>query len=124
MAWDSSRVAAAIPSGVGFLGAGLIWKASSKTNRGEQQHVHGITTAASTWASAAIGVAAGGAMYFVAFFSVLTLLFVLRFGPRARDIQGSEPEASGSENDLVELERRREGGGCFAVPPPRTTYHA
>ena len=55
---------------------------------------------------------------------LLTLLFVLRFGPRARDIQGSEPEASGSENDLVELERRREGGGCFAVPPPRTTYHA
>ena len=126
MAWDSSRVAAAIPSGVGFLGAGLIWKASTKTGRGtEQQHVHGITTAASTWVSAAIGVAAGGAMYFVAFFSVLTLLFVLRFGPRARDIQGSEPEASGSENDLVELAARRgEGGGCFAVPPPRTTYHA
>ena len=73
--------------------------------RGEQQHVHGITTAASTWVSAAIGVAAGGAMYFVAFFSVLTLLFVLRFGPRARDIQGSEPEASGSENDLAELRR-------------------
>ncbi len=52
-------------------------------------------------------------------------MFVLRFGPRARDIQGSEPEASGSENDLVELAARRgEGGGCFAVPPPRTTYHA
>ena len=57
--------------------------------------------------------------------SLLLLLFVLRFGPRARDIQGSEPEASGSENDLVELAARRgEGGGCFAVPPPRTTYHA
>ena len=84
-----------------------------------------VPFAVNALAGAAIGVAAGGAMYFVAFFSVLTLLFVLRLGPRARDIQGSEPEASGSENDLVELAARRgEGGGCFAVPPPRTTYHA
>lgn len=30
MTWDASRVAAAIPSGVGFLGAGLIWKSNSK----------------------------------------------------------------------------------------------
>lgn len=124
MAWDSSRVAAAIPSGVGFLGAGLIWKSATKRGGTEDHHVHGITTAASTWVSAAIGVAAGGAMYFVAFFSVLTLLFVLRFGPRARDIKGSQPEASGSENDLTELDNRG-GGGCFsAEPPPRTTYHA
>ena len=28
MSWDASRVSAAIPSGVGFLGAGLIWKGS------------------------------------------------------------------------------------------------
>ena len=59
-------------------------------------------------------------MYFVAFFSVLTLLFVLRFG-RARDIQGSEPEASGSEHHLVELN----GGAraAAAAVPPATTYH-
>ena len=30
MTWDSSRVAAAIPSGVGFIGAGLIWKSNAK----------------------------------------------------------------------------------------------
>ena len=29
MGWDASRVSAAIPSGVGFLGAGLIWKGCS-----------------------------------------------------------------------------------------------
>ena len=31
MAWDSSRVAAAIPSGVGFLGAASIWKGARET---------------------------------------------------------------------------------------------
>ncbi|EGB11760.1 hypothetical protein AURANDRAFT_16951, partial [Aureococcus anophagefferens] len=70
MSWDSSRVAAAIPSGVGFLGAGLIWKM-------KHEQIHGLTTAASTWVAASVGIAAGGAMYFVAVFAVLTLLFVL-----------------------------------------------
>jgi putative Mg2+ transporter-C (MgtC) family protein len=51
MAWDSSRVAAAIPSGVGFLGAGLIFKEADKdTVTGDTTHVvHGLTTAASLW---------------------------------------------------------------------------
>jgi uncharacterized membrane protein YhiD involved in acid resistance len=40
MNWDASRVSAAIPSGVGFLGAGLIWK----TTTGEgQQSVHQVS---------------------------------------------------------------------------------
>ena len=63
-AWDSSRVSAAIPSGVGFLGAGLIVK-SSETDpaTGERHHlVQGITTAAATWLSAAVGIACGGGM--------------------------------------------------------------
>ena len=51
MSWDSSRVSAAIPSGVGFLGAGLIFKETV----GEFQTVHGLTTAASLWLSAATG---------------------------------------------------------------------
>lgn len=85
MTYDSSRVAAAIPSGVGFLGAGLIWKTKVKAQRAgepEKEEIHGLTTAASTWVAASCGIAAGGALYFVAAFSVLTLLFVLRFGPR------------------------------------------
>ena len=86
MSWDSSRVAAAIPSGVGFLGAGLIWKMKVRSpldpDGPEHEQIHGLTTAASTWVAASVGIAAGGAMYFVAVFAVLTLLFVLRFGPR------------------------------------------
>jgi putative Mg2+ transporter-C (MgtC) family protein len=84
MAWDASRVSAAIPSGVGFLGAGLIFKENEKDDEtGDTTHVvHGLTTAASLWLSAAVGVACGGEMYFVASFSIAVMLMLLRFGPR------------------------------------------
>eukprot|EP00804_Cyclotella_cryptica_P028976 CCRYP_012392-RB/>CCRYP_012392-RB protein AED:0.50 eAED:0.37 QI:0/0/0/1/0.75/0.8/5/0/260 len=80
MTWDSSRVAAAIPSGVGFLGAGLIWKGSLSDGNGSE--VHGITTAASLWLAASVGVGAGGALYAVTAYSTALIIIVLRFGPR------------------------------------------
>lgn len=52
---DPSRVAAQVVSGIGFLGAGTILL------RGEV--VKGLTTAASLWAVAAIGLASGGGLY-------------------------------------------------------------
>ncbi|WP_147027767.1 MgtC/SapB family protein [Methylobacterium oxalidis] len=55
---DPSRVAAQVVSGIGFLGAGTILL------RGEV--VRGLTTAASLWAVAAIGLAAGGGLYVAA----------------------------------------------------------
>src|SRR5579872_4923722 len=55
IALDPSRVAAQVVSGIGFLGAGTIVV--------RKQSVHGLTTAASIWAVAAIGLAAGGALY-------------------------------------------------------------
>ena len=70
MSWDSSRVSAAIPSGVGFLGAGLIWKGTVSVNDEDVHQVHGLTTAASVWLSAAVGVGAGGELYFVTAYSV------------------------------------------------------
>jgi putative Mg2+ transporter-C (MgtC) family protein len=48
---DVSRVAAYVPAGVGFLGAGCILKSG--------HHIKGLTTAASLWIAAAIGLAAG-----------------------------------------------------------------
>lgn len=84
MTWDGSRVSAAIPSGVGFLGAGLIFKNAEKDENGDMNHsVHGITTAASLWISAAVGIACGGELYFAATHSVAVMLLLLRFGPRA-----------------------------------------
>lgn len=88
MSWDASRVSAAIPSGVGFLGAGLIIKSTEKDPiTGESHHlVQGITTAAATWLSAAVGLACGGGLYFVASFSTAINLVLLRFGPRLTDM--------------------------------------
>jgi putative Mg2+ transporter-C (MgtC) family protein len=68
---DPSRVAAQIVSGIGFLGAGAILKYGSS--------VRGLTTAASLWATAAVGMAAGGAAWVVA--GVTTLIIVFSLGP-------------------------------------------
>ena len=55
---DSSRVAAQIVSGVGFLGAGMIVY--------REHGVSGLTTAAGVWTTAGVGMACGGGLYFVA----------------------------------------------------------
>lgn len=56
--FDGSRVAAQVASGVGFLGAGLIFV--------RRDTVRGLTTAASIWLVAAVGMAAGAGMFVVA----------------------------------------------------------
>ena len=67
---DPSRVAAQIVSGIGFLGAGII-----VTRRGA---VHGLTTAAAVWESAAIGMAAATGLLLLAS-AVVVLHFVSAF---------------------------------------------
>jgi putative Mg2+ transporter-C (MgtC) family protein len=66
---DPSRVAAQVVSGIGFLGAGAILL------RG--QVVRGLTTAASIWAVAAVGLAAGGGLFFAATVSTVIMLVIL-----------------------------------------------
>ena len=65
---DPSRMASQVVSGVGFLGAGVIFKNGSV--------VKGITTAAGIWAVAAIGMAFGSGMYLVGIFTTLFLIVV------------------------------------------------
>lgn len=115
MSWDASRVSAAIPSGVGFLGAGLIVKSSEVDPvTGERHHfVQGITTAAATWLSAAVGIACGGGMYFVASFSTALNIFLLRFGPRAA---GSDDIPSASL-DIEAEEKPTSYGGTDEISP-------
>jgi len=66
---DPSRVAAQVVSGIGFLGAGSILL------RGEM--VRGLTTAASLWTVAAIGLAVGGGLYIAAGAATVIILFIL-----------------------------------------------
>lgn len=69
---DPSRIAAQIVSGIGFLGAGIILK-SEKANR-----VSNVTTAASIWYSAAIGMALGFNLHFVAVVAALYAVLISR----------------------------------------------
>jgi putative Mg2+ transporter-C (MgtC) family protein len=66
---DPSRVAAQVVSGIGFLGAGAILA------RGEI--VKGLTTAASIWTVAAVGLAVGGGLYLAASASTVIILIIL-----------------------------------------------
>ncbi|EKS28631.1 MgtC/SapB family protein [Afipia felis] len=66
---DPSRVAAQVVSGIGFLGAGSILA------RGEI--IKGLTTAASIWTVAAIGLAIGGGLYFAGTASTILILIIL-----------------------------------------------
>jgi putative Mg2+ transporter-C (MgtC) family protein len=66
---DPSRIAAQVVSGIGFLGAGSILL------RGEV--VRGLTTAASLWSVAAIGLAVGGGLYVEAVAATLVIIIIL-----------------------------------------------
>jgi putative Mg2+ transporter-C (MgtC) family protein len=66
---DPSRMAAQVVSGIGFLGAGSILL------RGEI--VRGLTTAASLWSVAAIGLAVGGGLYTASIAATLIILIIL-----------------------------------------------
>lgn len=66
---DVSRIAAQVVSGIGFIGAGTIIF---------QRHaVHGLTTAAGLWVTAAIGMAAGAGLYVIAAFTTVLVLLGL-----------------------------------------------
>lgn len=75
-AGDPSRVAAQVVTGIGFLGAGAILH--------QRGSVHGLTTAASLWVTAAIGLAVGVGMVFMSLATAILVFLLLRFGPRPR----------------------------------------
>ncbi len=65
---DPSRVASQIVSGVGFLGAGVIFI--------QNRSVTGLTTAAGIWATSGIGMAIGSGMYTIGIFASLVIILV------------------------------------------------
>jgi len=100
-AWvDPTRIAAQIVTGIGFIGAGTILQ-----HRGS---VRGLTTAASLWSSAAVGMAAGAGLVIMAGIGTLLILIVLAFLDRIEEVarrrmgippaQGEPPD--GATEDL------------------------
>ncbi|MDX3905246.1 MAG: MgtC/SapB family protein [Pigmentiphaga sp.] len=67
---DMSRVLQGVIAGIGFLGAGAILKDNNR-------EIHGLTTAASIWLTAAIGIAAGMGREMTAILSTLFALVIL-----------------------------------------------
>ena len=80
---DPARIAAQIVSGIGFLGAGTILQ-----SRG---HVIGLTTAATMWAVAAIGMAVGGGEAMLAIIATVIVVITLRFLPRLENQLATNP---------------------------------
>ena len=69
---DPTRIASGIITGIGFLGAGTIFR--------DRNHVRGLTTAASLWSVAGVGLALGAGAYFISIMATASMLFILRLG--------------------------------------------
>ncbi|MFH0867996.1 MAG: MgtC/SapB family protein [Candidatus Woesearchaeota archaeon] len=69
---DPARITAGIVTGIGFLGAGTIFRA--------ENHVRGLTTAASMWAVSAIGIAVGLGEYVLGVASTIMVMLILQLG--------------------------------------------
>jgi len=74
---DPSRVAAGVVAGVGFIGAGVIFRGMRGEGVTGVAGVAGLTTAASIWASAAVGLAAGAGLWLIAVIAGLATVGIL-----------------------------------------------
>jgi putative Mg2+ transporter-C (MgtC) family protein len=123
--FDPTRIAAQIVTGIGFLGAGAIIR--------QGLTVRGLTTAATLWVVAAIGMAAGAGFYWAAVLTTALVLISLwplrilafrlfvRLRPEERPLEIELPsgasaqpvlaavEALGAEVESLQLERSRDG---------------
>ncbi len=75
---NQDRIASNIVTGIGFLGAGVIFRGDN--------HVNGITTAATIWAVAAVGMGIGSGYYFASAYASGFILIVLSILPYAEKV--------------------------------------
>lgn len=75
---DVTRIAAQIVVGIGFIGAGVIWQSQNK--------VHGLTTAASMWCAAAIGIMVGIGEFTLATITTVLVMLILWLGRLERGL--------------------------------------
>lgn len=88
---DNSRIIAQVVSGIGFLGAGIIFKHGDT--------VKGLTTAATVWAAAAVGGLCGFGMFAEALIGVTAIMFInLMFKHRLTKFDKEDKSAAASED--------------------------
>lgn len=101
---DPARLAAQVVSGIGFLGAGTIFK--------DESTIRGLTTAAGLWVCAGLGLAIGVGMYEAAIITTVVVIISLGFlnmlepGIIYNDIVEVEFRAISSENLIERLEEK------------------
>ncbi|HLR55896.1 MAG TPA: MgtC/SapB family protein [Actinomycetales bacterium] len=94
---DPSRIAAQVVSGIGFLGAGVIFM--------RRDVVRGLTTAASIWVAAAVGMACGAGMPTTAIVvTVLHVIALMLFTPVVRRLAPARRSAKELEIRLEDIE--------------------
>lgn len=81
---DPTRVAAQVVTGVGFLGAGAIWRGGIAPR--------GLTTAAGLWVSAALGLLSAAGLYSVAVGATLLAWLILKGGLHLEQLLGIKPD--------------------------------
>jgi putative Mg2+ transporter-C (MgtC) family protein len=95
---DPTRIAAQIVSGIGFLGAGAILK--------DGFTIRGLTTAASLWSTAALGMAAGVGEYAITVASaVIVLISLWPLQPLAERLEGSRRRLAQVRLDVESLDQ-------------------
>lgn len=71
--FGDTRIAAGVVQGIGFLGAGLVFQRGTS--------VKGVTTAATVWVMAAVGLVVASELWVLALLSTLTIILVLELAP-------------------------------------------
>jgi len=97
---DPARLVVGILTGIGFIGAGIIWKDSSGD-------IRGITTAANVYLVACLGIAIGMGMFFIAAVTTVLTFCTLEYPNFCKKVKKYKKEAK-SEIDFVE-----EDDDCF-----------
>lgn len=105
---DPARVAAAISSSVGFLGAGAMSKNSRQSR--------GLTTASSVWLAAALGIAAACGMFLLSFIGAISTVLIARYARFDSSLQLIKGEPV---RHTDERETEREVRVYPNVPPKR-----
>lgn len=81
---DGARIAAQVISGIGFIGAGVIFVKRNSI-------IRGLTTAAGLWVTAALALAAGAGMYFISIVGTF-IVVIFQFGMHSENVQIHKPK--------------------------------
>lgn len=115
--FDGARIAAQIVSGIGFLGAGMIFVKGNA--------IQGLTTAAGVWATAGIGMAVGAGMYFVGITASLSLFLIQLILHRNWRFLHRENEQNLEiviENTPQAIDKLKERLESFELPVHQSTF--